>query len=271
MMSCPNCHLRLHDENRASPAINPGLTHSMTIDRGSEGHTISCPSAKDGNCDGLDDCFVSGVVCLKSVHSNVNAPNEGEEKIHTPEYLSSSLNSSPPCSKRTRNEIIEFVSTNVKECRAISLPLFLTEELSCHDFHEESIDFFEANPSDSIGPTASAKGRATPKLQLKPKLSPSTILNMRSPELLSFTEHKNLTMTTWHSSRPSEMTLWKAETRHLTTSFGFHSNRCLIKSPQEWILLMVHPSRRVYSRFLKTSPHFHNFNGLSLIDTYQTE
>ena len=74
----------------------------------------------------------------------------------------------------------------MKECRAISLPLFLTEELSCHDFHEESIDFFEANPSDSIGPTASAKGRATPKLQLKPKLSPSTILNMRSPELLSF-------------------------------------------------------------------------------------
>jgi hypothetical protein len=157
----------------------------MTIDRGSEGHTISCPSAKDGNCDGLDDYFVSGVVCSKSVHSNVNAPNEDEEKIHTPEYLSSSLNSSPPCSKRTRNEIIEFVSTNVKECRAISLPLFLTEELSCHDFHEESIDFFEANPSDSIGPSVSAQGRATPKLQLKPKLSPSTILNMRSPELLS--------------------------------------------------------------------------------------
>ena len=179
-MSCPNYHLRLHVENTASTSINPKLTLSMMNDRGIKGHDLSYPIAKVGRCDGLDNGFVPTSVGSKGVLSNVNAQHGGREKYHTPEYLSSSLNSSPPCSMRTRNEKIEFFSTKGKERQSIFLPLFLSEDLSCHDFHEERIDYFEAKSSESTRLTVPVQARATPKLQLKPILSSSTILNMRT-------------------------------------------------------------------------------------------
>ena len=184
LMSCPNCHLRLHVKNKPPLSINPELTLSMTNDRGVIGKERSCPTAKVGRCDGLDDSFVPTSDGSKVVLSNVNAQQGGREKCHTPECLSSSLNSLPPCSMRTRNERIEFVSTKGKERQSIFLPLFLSEELSCHDFHEERIDYFEANSSESIRLTVPEQTRATPKLQLMPRLSSNTILNMRSPVLL---------------------------------------------------------------------------------------
>lgn len=109
-------------------------------------------------------------------------------KVHTPEYLSESgITSPPPClMKEAIAKIVEgsHVSDSLKRNQALFLPLFLPEEFSCHDFHEEGMGFAKELSFDTSDTIDLPWGRRIPRIPLKPRISPRTSPNLsNSPDL----------------------------------------------------------------------------------------